>query len=255
MISLDVFEILNRYESFELLCEALDSCFDLHELSVVDGTTQANYLKLSELSAISLYDMWKYVKEHKSLPPYINEANLNENYVTLYTYIEELVNCEDIKSGSLWFSVPYEWAQNKAKSEGFDSLIMFQEDYNYDDSARWLKDAINSSKLISFGVGSPLNDLISPQKNIQEENSMKNNMKLTQEDSLKIAKNYHDGDHAFYHQDLEEPNVKDAKKWLENGELVGIVSEIHGGIIGYIHADHADDIVSILNLYAIDRLK
>lgn len=162
MISLDIFEILNRYESFELLCDALDSCFDLHELGVVDGTTQANYLKLSELSAISLYDMWKYVKEHKSLPPYTNEANLNENHVTLYTYIEELVYCEDIKSGSLWFSVPYEWAENKAKSEGFDSLIMFQEDYNYDDSARWLKDAINSSKLISFGVGSPLNDLISP---------------------------------------------------------------------------------------------
>ncbi|MFD5198427.1 hypothetical protein ACFVL4_23615 [Bacillus subtilis] len=84
---------------------------------------------------------------------------------------------------------------------------------------------------------------------------MKNIMKLTQEDSLKIARYYQDGDHAFYDQDLEDRNVKDAKEWFEDGEMVGIVSEIHGGIIGYIHVDHAEDIVSILNLYAIERLK
>ncbi|RPJ98138.1 hypothetical protein EH11_04219 [Bacillus subtilis] len=161
MLSLELFEILDRYESFELLCEALKSCFDLHDSGSVDGTTQANYVKLSEVPAVTLYDMWKYVKMHRSLPSYINVANLNENYVTLFTYTEELIKCKDIKMSSLWFTVPYEWAENKAKTQGFDSLMMFQEDYNYDDSAKWLKDAINSSKLISFGVGNPLNDLIS----------------------------------------------------------------------------------------------
>jgi hypothetical protein len=83
----------------------------------------------------------------------------------------------------------------------------------------------------------------------------KNLLKLTNEDNEKISKNYSGGEHDFYHQDLEEENVKDAKGWLDEGEMVGIVSEIHGGIIGYVHRDHADDIATILNLHAIDRVK
>lgn len=80
-------------------------------------------------------------------------------------------------------------------------------------------------------------------------------MKLTKEDNLKIAKKYADGDHDFTSQELDEMNIEDATQWLTKGEMVGIVSEIHGGIIGYIHNDHADDFVSVLNLYAIERLK
>jgi hypothetical protein len=82
-----------------------------------------------------------------------------------------------------------------------------------------------------------------------------NILKLTNDDNKKIAGNFSGGDHDFYHQDLEGMNVKDAKEWLDKDELVAIVSEIHGGIIGYIHRSHADDITTILNLHAIDRLK
>ena len=85
---------------------------------------------------------------------------------------------------------------------------------------------------------------------------MENNiLKLTNDDNKKIAENFSGGNHDFYHQDLEDMNMKDAKEWLDKDELVGIVSEIHGGIIGYIHRGHADDITTILNLHAIDRLK
>jgi hypothetical protein len=82
-----------------------------------------------------------------------------------------------------------------------------------------------------------------------------NKLALTEEDNHKIAQNYPGGDHAFYHQDLEESNIADAQEWLSGGEMVGIVSEIHGGIIGYVHVENADDITTVLNLHAIDRLK
>lgn len=78
---------------------------------------------------------------------------------------------------------------------------------------------------------------------------------LTNEDNEKIAANYPGGEHDFYHQDLDDSNMKDAKEWFDKGEMVGIVSEKHGGIIGYIHHQNADDIISILNLYTIDRFK
>lgn len=78
---------------------------------------------------------------------------------------------------------------------------------------------------------------------------------LTDVDNKKIAANYPGGDHEFYQMDLDDANLKDAEEWLDKGEMVGIVSEKHGGIIGYIHHQNADDIISILNLYAIDRFK
>lgn len=82
-----------------------------------------------------------------------------------------------------------------------------------------------------------------------------NPLKLTKQDSEKIAQNYPGGEHDFSHQDLDETNLDDARDWLCEDVLVGLVSEVHGGIIGYVHEKHADDIVSILNLHAIDRLK
>ncbi|OJT66901.1 hypothetical protein [Bacillus licheniformis] len=91
------------------------------------------------------------------------------------------------------------------------------------------------------------------EKQVKED--MDNPMKLTKEDNLKIAINYPGGDHNFSHQELDEMNIKDARHWIEKGEMVAIVSEIHGGIVGYIHKGHADDFVTILNLYAIERLK
>lgn len=82
-----------------------------------------------------------------------------------------------------------------------------------------------------------------------------NILKLTNEDNEKIAKGYEGGDHDFYYQELDEMNVDDAREWLDEGEMVGIVSELHGGIIGYIHREHSDDMVTILNLHAIDRVR
>lgn len=83
---------------------------------------------------------------------------------------------------------------------------------------------------------------------------MANEMKLTNNDDLKIGEIFDNGEHIFYTQDLEKSNVVDALKWFENGKMVAIVSEVHGGIIGYVHQENIEDIVSVLNLYAIDRL-
>ena len=80
-------------------------------------------------------------------------------------------------------------------------------------------------------------------------------MGLTKHDDEKIGRAYSGGDHEFYHQDLSVANEEDAKRWLDSSEMVGLVSEVHGGIIGYIHQEHANDITTVLNLYAIDRLK
>ncbi|MCA1066170.1 hypothetical protein QTG56_25110 (plasmid) [Rossellomorea sp. AcN35-11] len=75
-------------------------------------------------------------------------------------------------------------------------------------------------------------------------------------DDAKIAEHYGENDdHPFTYQDLEELNVKDAKEWLDDGEMVGIVSEVHGGIIGYVHKIHAADVTTILNLHMIDHSK
>lgn len=78
-------------------------------------------------------------------------------------------------------------------------------------------------------------------------------MKLTRYDEEKIASEYDGGEHPFFTQDLEPLNTTDAINWLEEGAMNAIVSEIHGGIIGYFHRDYADQITTILNLHAIDR--
>lgn len=83
----------------------------------------------------------------------------------------------------------------------------------------------------------------------------KNILRLTNEDDKTIANEFHAGDHTFYSQDLEEMNKKDAYEWFENDEMTAIVSELHGGIIGYVHREHADDIATILNLHVIERIK
>ena len=81
-----------------------------------------------------------------------------------------------------------------------------------------------------------------------------NKLGLTEKEDQKIAEAYPGGDHKFYHQDLDDANVADATQWVDENKMVAIVSEIHGGIIGYIHADHADDITTILNLHVIDSV-
>lgn len=79
-----------------------------------------------------------------------------------------------------------------------------------------------------------------------------NKLGLTKKEDQKIADAYPGGDHTFYHQDLDESNITDAENWFVGGEMVGIVSEVHGGIIGYVHLEHADDITTVLNLHVIN---
>lgn len=80
-----------------------------------------------------------------------------------------------------------------------------------------------------------------------------NVFKLTEDDNKLIAEKNSEEGHIFFSQDLEDYNKVDLIQWTENDELVGVVSEIHGGIIGYIHRDLADDLTTILNIHAINR--
>lgn len=52
----------------------------------------------------------------------------------------------------------------------------------------------------------------------------------------------------FNFQDLdEEVNIPDLQKWVDNRDLIGIVDEKHGGIIGYINYQHENEFYDILN--------
>lgn len=54
-------EILQRYESLELLCEALDSCYDLYDLGVIDSELmQECYNYLAETHAVNLWAVYRY---------------------------------------------------------------------------------------------------------------------------------------------------------------------------------------------------
>tara|TARA_R110000868_G_scaffold74337_10_gene214982 strand:+ start:1274 stop:1621 length:348 start_codon:yes stop_codon:yes gene_type:complete len=51
----------------------------------------------------------------------------------------------------------------------------------------------------------------------------------------------------FDYQELEETNIDDLEKWITDGVLHGLIDENLGGIIGYIHGEHINRVVSILN--------
>lgn len=74
---------------------------------------------------------------------------------------------------------------------------------------------------------------------------------ISEEDYEEIIEAFPEGNPNFSHQDLEEVNKEDAHDWLGSDELVGLVSEEHGGIIGYIHNSHADEVAAALNLHVI----
>jgi len=46
---------------------------------------------------------------------------------------------------------------------------------------------------------------------------------------------------------LNEENWSDLQKWVDNEELVALVDEEEGGIIGYINPVHMDKILNLLN--------
>lgn len=51
----------------------------------------------------------------------------------------------------------------------------------------------------------------------------------------------------FYYQDLDRNNLTDLLRWAADDELVGLVDEVDGGIIGYINRAHIEKVISILN--------
>jgi len=51
----------------------------------------------------------------------------------------------------------------------------------------------------------------------------------------------------YYYQEMEEVNTLDALKWLGKSEMVAIVDEKKGGIIGYAHQTHAEKLIKKLN--------
>ena len=48
-------------------------------------------------------------------------------------------------------------------------------------------------------------------------------------------------------RNMDERHIKDAQKWLDEENLVALVDEKKGGIIGYINRTHIDEILPILN--------
>lgn len=52
----------------------------------------------------------------------------------------------------------------------------------------------------------------------------------------------------FSFQELdEETNIPDLQNWVDHRQLVGLVDEEHGGIVGYFNRGHEEEFFKILN--------
>lgn len=51
----------------------------------------------------------------------------------------------------------------------------------------------------------------------------------------------------YYTQNIDDTNEKDLLESLDKDELVGIVSEQEGGIIGYLLYYHDTEVINVLN--------
>jgi hypothetical protein len=52
----------------------------------------------------------------------------------------------------------------------------------------------------------------------------------------------------FSEHELDSDNRQDLRTWADRGELVGLVEERNGGIIGYLNRVHAQRIIDLLAL-------
>lgn len=75
---------------------------------------------------------------------------------------------------------------------------------------------------------------------------------FSEEQEDQVLKASIDDELAFTVQDLEKANTQDAEAWLNDGVMLGLVSESDGGIIGYIHEEHAEKVASALNLHVLN---
>ncbi len=61
----------------------------------------------------------------------------------------------------------------------------------------------------------------------------------------------YDGENPFsITPPLEDEQLRDALSWLAKDNLIGLVDEEAGGIIGYVNETHADRIAGLLNAAA-----
>ena len=51
----------------------------------------------------------------------------------------------------------------------------------------------------------------------------------------------------YYEQELNEQNILDLLKWIAENQLVAIVDEQEGGIIGYVSRNYSEEILFYLN--------
>lgn len=54
-------------------------------------------------------------------------------------------------------------------------------------------------------------------------------------------------DKRYWELELTDENYKDLQTWIKNEKVIGLVDEKMGGIIGYIHKVHSDEIIKNLN--------
>jgi hypothetical protein len=54
-------------------------------------------------------------------------------------------------------------------------------------------------------------------------------------------------ENQFWDLDLTDLEIKAGIKWFKNKELVGLVDEKSGGVIGYIHSAHIKRILRKVN--------
>ena len=65
-----------------------------------------------------------------------------------------------------------------------------------------------------------------------------------------VARHF-DGDTPYSPLEMDDANKMDAVRWLASDDLIALVEEANGGIIGYINRQHADRIVAILNVASL----
>ena len=51
----------------------------------------------------------------------------------------------------------------------------------------------------------------------------------------------------FWDVELSDDTQMDAKDWIDEDKVIGLVDEKQGGIIGYINRKHAERIINHLN--------
>lgn len=55
------------------------------------------------------------------------------------------------------------------------------------------------------------------------------------------------GDPRFWELEMDDMNKKDMQDWVDKDQLVALVDENHGGIIGYVNREHSQGLLKQLN--------